>query len=63
MTWTGNREFYGCLIVGVVLMLGWYASFVRPLDEARGLIIECMTDQDDVSRDSYEFCISYLRGE
>jgi len=63
MTRIGNREVYGCLIVGIVLMLGWYASFVRPLDEARDLIIECMADRDDFSRDSYEFCISDLRGE
>jgi hypothetical protein len=63
MTLTENRKLSVCLMAGVALMMAWYVIVVRPSDEARELVIECMVDRDDLSRASYESCIVDLRGE
>ena len=37
----------------------WYLGYVKPHDEARGQIIECMAG--DRSHEAYENCVAELR--
>ena len=35
----------------------WYYGWVKPADEARLQILECMSANDDLSYESYEECV------
>ena len=42
----------------------WYFGYVKPADEARAAIIDCMADRGDLhSRAAYDACVVALRGD
>jgi len=48
----------------LAVCVGWYFAYVKPADEARAAIIDCMADRGDLhSRAAYDACVVALRGE
>lgn len=42
----------------------WYFVYIKPADEARAAIIDCMADRGDLhSRAAYDACVVALRGD
>ena len=47
------------MIVATMLFtfaLGWYYVYVKPADEFRYAVLDCMQEIDDYSKDAYTFC-------
>ena len=36
----------------------WYFGYIKPMDQARAEIMDCMKSNDDLSYESYEDCVS-----
>jgi len=51
-------------IITVTLFLaactGWYFGYVKPADEARAQIMDCMVERGDTSRTTYDACVASL---
>lgn len=52
-----DTALFFALVIGC--MTFWYFRYVKPFDEARGQIIECMAG--DRSPEAYENCVAELR--
>ncbi len=39
----------------------WYFGYVKPMDEARADVIDCMDTTGDLSYESYENCLDRLQ--
>ena len=35
----------------------WYFGYIKPMDDARAEIMDCMQSNDDLSYESYEECV------
>jgi len=35
----------------------WYFGYIKPMDDARAEIMDCMQSNDDLSYESYEDCV------
>ena len=41
----------------------WYFGYIKPMDDARAEIMDCMQSHDDLSRESYEACVEGYRNK
>jgi hypothetical protein len=46
---------------GLLIGAGWWHFYVQPHDEFRALVSDCMIHKGDMSRQSYESCVSETR--
>ena len=35
----------------------WYFGYIKPMDDARAEVMDCMKSNDDLSYESYEGCV------
>ena len=35
----------------------WYFGYIKPMDDARAEVMDCMQSNDDLSYESYEECV------
>ena len=46
-----------------VMCIAWYHGYVKPADQNRQQIMECMSEAGDLSRSGYDKCFQKLIGE
>ena len=48
------------IVALIVLIVLWHNLYIKPHDEVRMQLIECMKDNRDMSRSSYDACVEML---
>jgi hypothetical protein len=41
-------------------MVGWYCLYVKPTDEFRYAVMDCMAERGDSSKEGYKACVELL---
>jgi len=51
------------IFVGIGLLCGvaWWHFYVKPHDEFRSIVSECMILKDDMSQTSYDMCVNEMQ--
>jgi len=47
-------------ILVLVAMVGWYCLYVRPMDEFRYAVMDCMAESGDSTKEGYKVCVELL---
>ena len=57
---TKNLDILVFSLVTTAMAVGWYHLYVKPNDERRKIIVECMYKIDDMSIKGYQQCENLL---
>ena len=47
-------------ILVLAAMVGWYCLYVKPTDEFRYAVMDCMTERGDSTEEGYKACVELV---